>query len=64
MKKSFDCVEMMHKGQERIRKETQGMTIEEQVAYWQRKADALRAQGIKVTSVKTNERLEDNSADA
>ena len=33
-KKSFDAVEMMHQGGERIRQETEGMTPEEEAAYW------------------------------
>jgi hypothetical protein len=39
--KDFDCVEMMHQGAERIRKETAGMSIEEQVAYWRRRTQEL-----------------------
>ncbi len=34
--KTFDCVDMMHEGALRIYQETKGMTIEEEVAYWQR----------------------------
>jgi hypothetical protein len=33
-KKVFDCVEMMHQGGERLRRETEGMTPEEESAYW------------------------------
>lgn len=35
-KKKFDCVEMQHRGAEAIRRATQGMTREEELAYWQR----------------------------
>ncbi len=39
--KTFDCVEMMHRGAERIRKETAGMSIQEEVAYWRRRTQEL-----------------------
>ena len=39
--KEFDCVEMMHRGAERIRKETAGMSIQEEVAYWRRRTQEL-----------------------
>ncbi len=32
--KTFDCVEMMHRGAMRIYEETKGMTIQEELAYW------------------------------
>ena len=40
--KSFDCVEMMHKGADRVRQEVEGMTLEEELAYWRQQTDALR----------------------
>ncbi len=36
--KTFDCVEMKHQAQERIRAETEGMTREEELAYWRQSA--------------------------
>ena len=36
-KKAFDCVEMKHRLQQRIREETDGMTGEERAAYHRRK---------------------------
>ncbi len=42
MKKSFDCVEMMHQGAERVRHEVEGMTLEEELAYWRQQTEALR----------------------
>jgi hypothetical protein len=40
--KSFDCVEMMHRGARRIYEETKDMTVAEELAYWQqRHAEAL-----------------------
>lgn len=44
MKKAFDCVEMKRKGQDRIRKELEGKSLEEQLAYWDRHAQRLREQ--------------------
>jgi hypothetical protein len=32
--KTFDCVEMMHRGAAKIRKQTGGMTKEEELAFW------------------------------
>lgn len=42
MSKKFDCVEMKHKAAERIQKEIEGMSLEEELNYWQKKTDALR----------------------
>ena len=40
--KTFDCVEMMHRGALRIYEETKGMSVEEELAYWrQRHTQAL-----------------------
>jgi hypothetical protein len=36
-KKRFDCVEMMHRGGDRIYRATRGMTREQELAYWQAK---------------------------
>lgn len=33
-KKTFDCVEMKRRGAERVRRATQGMTRDEELAYW------------------------------
>ena len=42
--KTFDCVEMMHRGASRIYEETKDMTVEDELAYWrQRHAEALNA---------------------
>ena len=40
--KRFDCVEMMHRGAERVREQVEGMTLEEEVAYWRRRTEELR----------------------
>lgn len=39
--KSFDCVEMKRRGAEKIREKLQGMTREEELAYWARGTEEL-----------------------
>ena len=39
--KTFDCVEMMHRGAKRIHTATKGMSREKELAYWQAKAREL-----------------------
>ena len=40
--KTFDCVEMMHRGASRIYEETKGMSVAEELAYWRKRhAEAL-----------------------
>ena len=34
--KRFDCVEMKHKGAERVNKAIAGLSTEQQIAYWRR----------------------------
>ncbi len=41
-KKTFDCVEMMHRGAALIRKELEGRSLEEEMEYWRRGTKALR----------------------
>ncbi len=41
-KKSFDCVEMKHKAAERIRKELEGKSKEERLAYWREESETQR----------------------
>ena len=41
-KKPFDCVQMKHKAAERIRKELEGKTKEERLAYWREEAERQR----------------------
>lgn len=35
MNKSFDCVEMKHKGAERIRRKIAKLSMKEELRYWQ-----------------------------
>jgi hypothetical protein len=40
--KTFDCVEMKHRGAERVREQTKGMTLEQELAFWQERSRLLR----------------------
>lgn len=40
-KKTFDCVEMMHRGAAVVQKELEGKSLEEQVTYWREGTQAL-----------------------
>lgn len=42
MKKTFDCVEMKRKGAEAVRKRLEGLTPEQELAYWRERTEALR----------------------
>ena len=41
--KTFDCVEMKHRGAEAIQKQLTGKTPEEALAFWKRHTEALKA---------------------
>lgn len=43
-KKTFDCVEMMHRGALRIRNALKGKSREEQLAYWKRQNEEARVE--------------------
>jgi hypothetical protein len=40
--KKADCVEMMHRGAERVRAKIKGMTKKQEVAFWQQRSEELR----------------------
>ena len=40
--KTFDCVQMMRRGADLVRKELEGKSIDLQLEYWQRGTDDLR----------------------
>jgi hypothetical protein len=42
MNKEFDCVKMKNDAQRKIYEETKGLTVEEELKYWQRKSRTLR----------------------
>jgi hypothetical protein len=41
--KTFDCVEMKHRGGQRIYEMVKGMTREEELAFWKAGTEELRA---------------------
>lgn len=42
MKKTFDCVDMKHRAAEKLQAKLAGMTLDEQVAYWEERGAELR----------------------
>ena len=40
--KKFDCMALQHRGASEIYEETKGMTIPEELAYWQRYTEEFR----------------------
>jgi hypothetical protein len=40
--KTFDCLEMKRRGDQRIHEATKGMTFEEKVAYWRQRSRQFR----------------------
>jgi hypothetical protein len=36
--KTFDCVKMMHRGAQRIRKQTAGMSKDQELAFWRERS--------------------------
>ena len=42
MKKTFDCVEMQHRGGQKVQAKLSSMTLDEQVAYWERVGKQMR----------------------
>jgi hypothetical protein len=40
-KKSFDCVEMKHRGAEKVQAKLAGMSREQQLEYWRLRTDEL-----------------------
>ena len=40
--KTFDCIAMKRRGAEKIYDQTKDLTLEEELAYWQQRTEALR----------------------
>ncbi len=51
--KRFDCVEMKHKGAERVYQAIAGLSKEQQIDYWRRGSEALRQALQKAQEKKT-----------
>ncbi len=41
-KKTFDCVRMQHRGGERVVKQLEGKSLQEQLEYWQKGTEDLK----------------------
>ena len=39
--KTFDCVEMMHRGAAAVRERLRGMTAEQEIEYWRKRGEEL-----------------------
>jgi hypothetical protein len=42
MNKEFDCVEMKRKGAERLQKKLAGLTLQEELKFWQERTEELK----------------------
>lgn len=40
--KTFDCVEMKHRGAEKVREKTKDMTLEQELTFWQERSCILK----------------------
>ncbi|TMA58485.1 MAG: hypothetical protein E6J80_04985 [Deltaproteobacteria bacterium] len=40
--KTFDCVEMKHRGAEKVREQINGMTLEQELEFWRERSRILR----------------------
>ncbi len=55
MNKKFDCVEMKQKGADRCRQETERLSQEEELKYWQMQTRKLRKQKKEIIKKQTEE---------
>jgi hypothetical protein len=44
MTKTFDCIEMKRRAQEKIFEQIKDLTLEEELRYWAKQSEVLRAQ--------------------
>lgn len=40
--KTFDCVELQHRGAEKVREQTKGVTLEQELEFWRERSRMLR----------------------
>jgi len=50
--KTFDCVDMKHQGAERVQARLAGMTLEEQLSFWEQRGRELNARQQEVIARK------------
>ncbi len=48
--KNFDCVEMMHEGQAKTKERLEGMSLEEKLQYYKRRAEEVRNEQARLQS--------------
>lgn len=44
--KILDCVEMKRRGAEKVREQTKGMTLEQELAFWQERSRILKQRQV------------------
>ena len=49
--KTFDCVEMKHRGAEKVREQTKDMTPEQELAFWHERSRILRRRQSNPTGI-------------
>ena len=55
--KTFDCVEMKHRGAARIHERLKNMTLQQKIDYWRRRSQEFRGEQERdVSSMKTPDR--------
>ncbi len=59
--KTFDCVQMQHRGGQRIMERLKGMTLEEELAYWKKGTEELRKRQKKVRRELTQKNTNKNN---
>ncbi|MBI5731618.1 MAG: hypothetical protein HY963_10845 [Ignavibacteriales bacterium] len=52
MSKEFDCVEMKRKGATRLQKKIAGLSLEEELKFWEERTKALREEQRKMRKKK------------
>jgi len=61
--KKFDCVEMKRRGAARVRRETEGMTKAQQLAYWKKGTEELLAEQETLRAAARSSRSENKPED-
>ena len=57
--KTFDCVEMKHRVAEKVREQTKGMTLEQELEFWRERSRILRQRQDAATGGHLRKVLED-----
>jgi hypothetical protein len=55
--KKFDCVEMKHRGADKVQQQLQGKTLHQQVSFWQQRTEELKRQKMNLSEKYALERV-------